>query len=128
MYISTEDMIGIIIFLIALVGSLCSIVYPIPYDINTHQVTLTEKISNSYVTMTSSENIGIINLGGGESETKINFINENGKVVSLKVKNEGDIYYKKGKENKIVYKETKTHNLFGFNKQSEITKVTIYKK
>lgn len=92
--------------------------YEIPYDIKNYQVPLEEKISTSYVNVITDED---------GTESKIKYINESGKIVTLDVSKDTDIYYKKGKENKIIYKETKYHNLLGFFDESEISKVTICK-
>lgn len=93
--------------------------YEIPYDIKNYQVPLEEKISTSYVNVITDKD---------GTESKIKYINESGKIVTQDVSKDTDIYYKKGKENKIIYKETKYHNLLGFFDESEIKKVTIYKK
>lgn len=92
--------------------------YEIPYDIKNYQVPLEEKISTSYVNVITDED---------GTESKIKYINESGKIVTLDVSKDTDIYYKKGKENKIIYKEIKYHNLLGFFDESEISKVTICK-
>lgn len=92
--------------------------YAIPYDIKNYQVPLEEKIATSYVNVITDED---------GDESKIKYINEKGKIVTLDVSKDTDIYYKKGKENKIIYKETKYHNLLGFFDESEISKVTICK-
>lgn len=93
--------------------------YAIPYDIKNYQVPLEEKIATSYVNVITDED---------GDESKIKYINEKGKIVTLDVSKDTDIYYKNGKENKIVYKETKYHNLLGFFDVNEVKKVTIYKK
>lgn len=93
--------------------------YEIPYDICNHQIVLKEKISNSYVSTTANED---------EETVKLKYVNKHGKETALILSEDVDIYHKKGKENKIVYKETKCHNLLGLRKKSEIKKVTIYKK
>lgn len=93
--------------------------YEIPYDICNRQIVLTEKISNSYVSTTANEDAETI---------KLKYVNKDGKETTLILSEDVDIYHKKGKENKIVYKETKCHNLLGLRKKSEIKKVTIYKK
>lgn len=95
-----------------------SLGYEIPYDIKNYQVPLEEKISTSYVNVITDED---------GTESKIKYINESGKIVTLDVSKDTDIYYKKGKENKIIYKETKYHNLLGFFDESVISKVIIYK-
>ena len=92
--------------------------YEIPYDIKNYQVPLEEKISTSYVNVITDED---------GTESKIKYINESGKIVTLDVSKDTDIYYKNGKGNKIVYKETKYHNLLGFFDESVISKVIIYK-
>lgn len=92
--------------------------YEIPYDIKNYQVPLEEKISTSYVNVITDED---------GTERKIKYINESGKIVTLDVSKDTDIYYKNGKGNKIVYKETKYHNLLGFFDESVISKVIIYK-
>lgn len=92
--------------------------YEIPYDIKNYQVPLEEKISTSYVNVITDEDV---------TESKIKYINESGKIVTLDVSKDTDIYYKNGKGNKIVYKETKYHNLLGFFDESVISKVIIYK-
>lgn len=92
--------------------------YEIPYDIKNYQVPLEEKISTSYVNVITDKD---------GTESKIKYINESGKIVTLDVSKDTDIYYKKGKENKIIYKETKCHNLLGFFDESVISKVIIYK-
>lgn len=92
--------------------------YEIPYDIKNYQVPLEEKISTSYVNVITDED---------GTESKIKYINESGKIVILDVSKDTDIYYKNGKGNKIVYKETKYHNLLGFFDESVISKVIIYK-
>lgn len=88
--------------------------YEIPYDIKNYQVPLEEKISTSYVNVITDKD---------GTESKIKYINESGKIVTLDVSKDTDIYYKKGKENKIIYKETKCHNLLGFFDESVISKV-----
>ena len=92
--------------------------YAIPYDIKNYQVPLEEKIATSYVNVITDED---------GDESKIKYINEKGKIVTLDVSKDTDIYYKNGKGNKIVYKETKYHNLLGFFDKSVISKVIIYK-
>lgn len=92
--------------------------YETPYDIKNYQVPLEEKISTSYVNVITDKD---------GTESKIKYINESGKIVTLDVSKDTDIYYKKGKENKIIYKETKCHNLLGFFDESVISKVIIYK-
>lgn len=92
--------------------------YEIPYDIKNYQVPLEEKISTSYVNVITDED---------GTESKIKYINESGKIVTLDVSKDTDIYYKNGKGNKIVYKEAKYHNLLGFFDESVISKVIIYK-
>ena len=93
--------------------------YEVPYSIKNYQVPLEEKIATSYVNVITDED---------GDESKIKYINEKGKIVTLDVSKDTDIYYKNGKENKIVYKETKYHNLLGFFDESEIRKIIIYKK
>ena len=93
--------------------------YEIPYDICNRQIVLTEKISNSYVSTTANEDAETI---------KLKYVNKDGKETTLILPEDAEIYHKKGKENKIVYKETKCHNLLGLRKKSTIDKVTIYKK
>ena len=93
--------------------------YEIPYNIKNYQVPLEEKISDSYVNVITDKE---------GTECKIKYINEKGRIVTLDVSKDTDIYYKNGKENKIAYKETKYHNLLGFFDESEISKVIIYKK
>ena len=93
--------------------------YEIPYDICNHQIVLKEKISNSYVSTATNE----------DSETiKLKYVNKDDKETTLVLPEDVVIYHKKGKENKIVYKETKCHNLLGLRKKSVINKITIYKK
>lgn len=92
--------------------------YEVPYNIKNYQVPLEEKISDSYVNVITDED---------GAESKIKYINKSGKIVTLDVSKDTDIYYKNGKENKIAYKETKYHNLLGFFDESVISKVIIYK-
>ena len=114
-----KDLMPASIFTVVVAIGVFAYFYEVPYDICTHQEVLTEKISNSYVSMTSKED---------ETAIKMKYVNENGKETTLILTENTDIYHKKGKENKIVYKETKCHNLLGLRKKSEIKKVTIYKK
>ena len=107
------------VFIVIVTIGIFAYFYEVPYDICNHKETLTEKISNSYVSMTTKENEDIV---------KMKYVNENGKETTLILTEDTDIYHKKGKENKIVYKEMKCHDLLGLRKKSEIKKVTIYKK
>lgn len=93
--------------------------YEIPYDICNRQIVLTEKISNSYISTSTNEDTETI---------KLKYVNKAGKETALILPEDAEIYHKKGKENKVVYKETKCHNLLGLRKKSTIDKVTIYKK
>ena len=93
--------------------------YEIPYDICNRQIVLTEKISNSYISTSTNEDTETI---------KLKYVNKAGKETVLILPKDAEIYHKKGKENKVVYKETKCHNLLGLRKKSTIDKVTIYKK
>ena len=93
--------------------------YEIAYDICNRQIVLTEKISNSYVSTTANEDAETI---------KLKYVNKDGKETTLILPENAEIYHKKGKENKVVYKETKCHNLLGLRKKNTIDKVTIYKK
>lgn len=114
-----KDLVLVSIFTVVVAIGIFAYFYEVPYDICNHKEPLTEKISNSYVSMTTKEN---------EDTVKMKYVNENGKETTLILTEDTDIYHKKGKENKIVYKEMKCHDLLGLRKKSEIKKVTIYKK
>ena len=113
------ECVGVSIASIIIAVGIFALGYKVPYSIKNHQVPLEEKISSSYVNVITDED---------GTECKIKYINEKGKIVTLDVSKDTDIYYKNGKENKIAYKETKYHNLLGFFDESVIKKVVIYKK
>ena len=113
------ECVGLSVACIIIAFGLFAFEYKIPYDIKNYQVPLEEKISDSYVNVITDKE---------GTECKIKYINEKGRIVTLDVSKDTDIYYKNGKENKIVYKETKYHNLLGFFDESEIRKIIIYKK
>ena len=106
----------------------CFMFYEVPYETNSKEILLAGTLAESRYTIHSSpqkfsEDSPKTSF---EEDNYISFIDKDGCTDAIKYDDNTKFVTKKGKENKIVYKQTIYHTPIGLFHKKETNKITIY--
>ena len=106
----------------------CFLFYEVPYETNSKEILLAGTLAESRYTIHSSpqkfsEDSPKTSF---EEDNYISFIDKDGCTDAIKYDDNTKFVTKKGKENKIVYKQTIYHTPIGIFHKKQTTKITIY--
>lgn len=107
----------------------CFLFYEVPYETNSKKILLAGTLAESRYTIHSSpqkfsEDSPKTTF---EEDNYISFIDKDGCTDAIKYDDNTKFVTKKGKENKIVYKQTIYHTPIGIFQKKQTTKITIYR-
>ena len=107
----------------------CFLFYEVPYETNSKEILLAGTLAESRYTIHSSpqkfsEDSPKTSF---EEDNYISFIDKDGCTDAIKYDDNTKIITKKGKENKIVYKEIIYHTPIGLFQKKVTNKITIYR-
>ena len=103
----------------------CFLFCEIPYKTNSKEVLLAGTLAESHYTMHSYP--GDSSKKSFEEDNYISFVNKDGGTTAIRYDDNTKIITKKGKENKIVYKEIIYHTPIGLFQKKVTNKITIYR-
>lgn len=103
----------------------CFLFCEVPYETNSKEVILAGTLAESHYTIHSYS--GDSQKDSFEKDNYISFVTKDGGTTAIRYDDNTKIVTKKGKENKIVYKETMYHTPIGIFQKKVTNKITIYR-